>query len=63
MLEKMPGVIAAYPDGASRTIAVHMRTKKKPMTEKVVKAAFRKYPKFELVSITQADQQAQGSSN
>lgn len=49
-IEKLPGVIAAYPFGDTKTVKVLTSTKK-PITEKKVNFLFRKHKGLKLVSI------------
>lgn len=53
-IEKMPGVIAAYPFGDTKTVKVLTSTKK-PITEKKIKFLFRKHRNLKLVSIERSD--------
>ena len=49
-IENLPGGIAAYPFGDTKTVKVLTSTKK-PITEKKVNFLFRKHKGFKLVSI------------
>ena len=53
-IEKVSGVIAAYPFGDTKTVKVLTSTKK-PITEKKIKFLFRKHKALKLVSIKRAD--------
>ena len=49
-IEKLPGVIAAYPFGDTKTVKVLTSTKK-PITEKRLNHLFRKHKTLKVISI------------